>query len=262
MSSIILEIFTTNNIGAQEYAKRFFAILDKYNILPDKIGLFEPLKTDYRLDKAIEMWILKEGDQPEFRGGGLIGKKKEPNIRFDVDWSIGARATINHITIWFTRKSFKFLRNEIENLFKDSIFALDAFYGYVADFYHFVSQHVTGTLETRMNGIFWCNYFGEIYVDFFGKEKILTAPWYKTELLAERKILAYLTPEPDIKEYLKQVEGSDVLVDRIKEHLGEDSFGDVKAWKAADKTKDDTQYKNVPRPDFSEIRKPLSSFNL
>jgi len=45
----------------------------------------------------------------------------------------------------------------------------------------------------------------------------------------------------------------------MKEYLGKDSFGDVAAYMAENKSPlhDDTQYRNVPKLDFSEIRRPV-----
>lgn len=250
MSSMILLVYTTKHIGTKEYAENFFKILEKYNMLPDKIGIYDPVKEPYSLNKAIELWTFADGYAPDFRMGLFIGKKKEPNIRFDVSWHIGERARANYIAVWFTRKSFKQLKDEIENLFKELIICFNAFYGYVSDYKIVYRQHVTGTIEDRLHGIFWCNYFGEVYVNFFGKEKILNASWFKTEIF-NKGIITYLTKEPG-KELLE----SDELELSLKKQLGEDSFGDVEEYKANLKR----QKKNVPKLDFSEIRKPISNF--
>jgi hypothetical protein len=264
MSSIIMSLFTTKHIGTREYAERFLKILEKYNLLPDKIGLYEPLKKAYSFEEAIKMWTTDVGTSPGYQAGNLTGKKKEPNVRFDMRWNLGERARLNNITIWFTKKSFKQCRDNIENLFKDLIRTLDSFHGYITDFNIKYLQHVTGTIETRMDGIFWCNYFGEIYLNFFGREKILSAPWYKIEILDEDKIIAYLskepylTREPDDKELIEYIRSAD----KLKEYLGKDSFGDVEAWKATVNLPPvyRAQYKNVPKLDLSEIRRPISKF--
>ncbi len=258
MSSIIMVIYTTKHIGTAEYIQRFLSVLEKYDILPDKIGEYEPLKKAYSLNEAIKMWKNSPPFVPDRRRGDLIGKKKEPNIRFDAMWNIGESAIVNYLILWFTRKSFNQCRNIIENLYKDLITALDSMYGYISDFIVEARQHVTGTIAERMNGIFWCNYFGKVYVDFFGKDRILSAPWFKTELLDNKGIITYLTREPNDKQLIE----SPVLEDKLKEYLGKDSFGDVEEWKKANilPPNDDTQYRNVPKLDLSEIRRPVSDF--
>jgi hypothetical protein len=258
MSSIIMHIYTTRHIGTREYAKRFLKILEKYDLLPDKIGEYEPLKKAYSLEEAINMWMIDGGTMPDYRRGDLIGKKKEPNVRFDAIWNIGERARVNYIAIWFTRNSFRQLRGDVDNLFKDLIMTMDSFYSTISNFYIEARQHVTGTIEERMSGIFWCNYFGEVYVNFFGRDKILSAPWFKIVMLDQNRIITYLTKEPNDKKLVESTE----LEDRFKEYLGKDSFGDVAVWRAANilPPNDPTQYRNVPKLDLSEIRRPISDF--
>jgi hypothetical protein len=258
MSSFIMKIYTTRHIGTAENIRRFLSVLEKYDMLPDKIGEYEPLKQAYSLDEAIKMWKNAPAYVPDRRGGDLIGKKKEPNIRFDAMWNIGESAIVNHETLWFTRRSFKQRRDVIDNLFKDLIVSIESMYGYISDFIVDAKQHVTGTIAERMNGIFWCNYYGKVYVDFFGIDRILSAPWFKTEILDNGGIITYLTGEPDDKQLTESTE----LADKFKEYLGKDSFGDVEAWRKANilPPNDDTQYKNVPKLDLSEIRRLVSDF--
>jgi hypothetical protein len=258
MSSIIMNLCTIKHIGTREYAQQFLKILEIYGILPDKIGLYEPLKKAYSLEEAIKMWTTDGGTSPGYHAGNLIGKKKDPNVQFDAMWNIGERARVNYISIWLTRKSFKQLKNNIENLFKDLISSVDSFHGYITDFNFRVRQHVTGNIESRMDGIFWCNYFGEVYVNFFRRDKILSAPWFKIVMLDQNRIITYLTKEPNDKKLVESTE----LEDRFKEYLGKDSFGDVAAWRAANilPPNDPTQYRNVPKLDLSEIRRPISDF--
>ena len=275
--SILLELCTTRHIGTKEKAKEFFKLLEKYDILPDKIGYHEPLKEIYSFDKAIEMWMFDDGVFPNIaKSGDIIGKKKDPNVRLDVSWAFGEKIGVpNYVNLWFTKKSFKQLRPKIEDLFKDMIFCLDAFYGYVSDYNWVMHQSVTGTIETRMPGIFWCNYFGDVYVNFFGKEKILNASWFKTEVLDNGGIIAYLTEEPD-KELFDDAniltspnkdirKKHNILELRVKEQLGKDSFGEPWDEQAVFSSIEESlnyknQEKNVPKLDMSEIRRPVSEF--
>lgn len=258
MSSILMTIYTTKHIGTEEYIRRFLSVLEKYDMLPDKIGEYEPLKKAYSLDEAIKMWKNAPPFVPDRRRGDLIGKKKEPNIRFDAMWNIGEPAIVNHITLWFTRKSFKQYRNDIENLFKELILALDSIHGYISGFIEKAKQLVTGTIAERMDGIFWCNYFSKIYVDFFGKDRLLSAPWIKTEQFDNEGIITYLSREPDDR----QLTESNELAEKLQKYLGKDSFGDLELKKATShlSASESTQYRKVPKLDFSEIRRPVSDF--
>ncbi len=255
MNSIIFHIFTTKHIGTREYAVGCLDVLRKYDLLPDKIGLFEPLKTIYSEEEAINMWITDGGTWPGYHAGNLIAKKKVPSFEFDVHWNLGERARVNIITVWFTIKSFKHLRKNVEGLFKDLITTSAAFHGYITDYDILHRQHVQGTITDRMDGIFWCNYFSEVYVNFFGRDKILSAPWSKIENIDKDKIITYLTEEPYDKELIESMQ----LEDKVKNYLGNDSFGDVEAWRKTfgGLPKDATQYRNVPKLDLSELQKSL-----
>jgi hypothetical protein len=217
-------------------------------LLPDKIGLFEPVKVEYSLEKAVEMWMKTEGT-PQCQGGMVMGKKKDPSFSFNVDWSKGLKASPNTISYVFTKKAITKYNKDLEQVFKETIKKSDAIYGYITHWDVWNRQHVTGTIETRMPGVFWCNYFGKIYVDFFGRKKILSASWVKVEELVNGGILTYLADEPD-KDILK----SDELEMRAKHHLGIDSFGDPEAYKANFEVK---QIKKVPKLELPDIRREL-----
>jgi hypothetical protein len=241
-----MTIYTNSHIGKREYAKKFFETLEQYDILPDKIGMHEPLKEEYTLERAIELWEITTGKELDFRLGMMIGKKNEPNVRFDVEWSIGKRARVNHIDIWFTLKSFKQYRNEIEQLFINLLSVFNSFYGYITDFGYKDRQHVTGTIQTRMSGVFWCNFFGKLYIDFFGKDKLLNAPWKEIKTI-QGGLLTYLTDEPNSKE-LRQ---STNLEDNVKDYLGKIFFGDRAEFLKNPAVK---QIRNVPKVDLSELQ--------
>ena len=253
MAYIILDVYSTRHIGREEYAMAFYDLLEKYNILPEKINFNIPVNKEYTLDTGIDCWTYTSGSQPDFRLGMIVAKRMNPNIKFDVYWSIGERARINSITFWFTKKSFREFRSQIENFFKDLIICLDACYGCITDYNRVPPQSTPGTLETRLNGIYWCNYFGNIYVDFFGADKMLSASWYKTEKFDKHGIIAFMTEDIFI-----EPEVSEKLESRIKEELGKDAFGDVEEYSANLQR----QYRRVPEFDLSEIRQPLSSFNI
>jgi hypothetical protein len=245
MSKIVATIYTTAFLGDKEKAKRFFCTLDKINFIPEKIGLFEPLKTEYSLEKAIEMWTLEEdgcyveGLGNTGKSGGMIGKVKDPNFRFDIHWwKSPKKVYLNTIDFYLPLKTYKKYKESVEYLFKETIEISDAVYAYMTHIDAERRQHVTGTLETRLPGIFYCNYFGTPYVEFFGEEKILSYPWVKINQNLEGGILTYLAEYPD-KEILKTEE----LEISAKTHIGKDSFGDIKRFLD---NPNEIQIRNVP----------------
>ncbi|PGL67101.1 hypothetical protein [Bacillus sp. AFS055030] len=246
MSKITAVIYTTELIGESEIAQKFLKILEKNQLSPQKIGLFEPLKLDYTLEKAIELWTqgrdgcYVEGYGNTGKAGGLMGKSKTPQIGFNMNWwSSPVKVFVNYIDIYFSIKTFNKYKENIENIFREIIILVNGIYGYITHIYPEDRQHVTGTIQTRLPGIFWCNYFGEKYIDFFGKEKIISYPWFHIESLENEGIITYLAKEPD-----KDLLNSDELEMKAKIHLGIDAFGDIDAYQD---NPEKIQKKNVPK---------------
>ncbi|MDA8236193.1 MAG: hypothetical protein M0Z31_15625 [Clostridia bacterium] len=245
MASIISKIYAKKFIGKTEVAEHFFTLLQRHNMLPDKIGLYEPIKEMYSLDRAIEMWIF--GNEPgKVVAGGMMGKKKNPNFLFDVGWAKGPVASINDVTFFIKTTAFSKNKEVYISIIRELFELLDGLYGYITLKSPRERQHVTGGIETRMPGVFWCNYFGPLYVDFFGREKILSGPWVKTEELDSGTIITYLADEPD-----KEIVESDFLEKQAKEHLGVESFGDPEEEK---RNIDELQIRKVPAIVIPEVR--------
>ncbi|QKS71211.1 hypothetical protein FLK61_31350 [Paenalkalicoccus suaedae] len=78
---------------------------------------------------------------------------------------------------------------------------------------------------TRLPGVFWCNYFGKKYVDFFQENTIKSFPWFQLENLSDG-ILTFLSESP-----LDKIVKDDNLEIQAKKHLGKDSFGDSEEYK-------------------------------
>lgn len=247
MIEISFNVYTLKFIGNQETGERFFKKMEEFEISPSKIGGYEPVREPYTFDRAIELWTKSNpGCWEEGRGligfaGGMMGKSKAPHYWFDCMWfKHPERKSLSYITFHCSLKMFGQYQKEIEELFRDTLLSFDAIYGYISHENAQSRQHVAGKLDTRMPGVFWCNYFGSIYVDFFGKEKILSFPWYKTEEFGNGGLITYLAKEPD-----KEILESTSLETRAKEHLGIESFGDVEL--------EIKNSKNIPMP--TQIRK-------
>lgn len=242
MASMIGTIYAKRFIGTNEMAEQFFELLEQTNMQPDKIGLYEPLREAYSLERAVHMWTLREDNGS---AGGMMSRKKKPNFQFDVWWARGPKARPNSITFYFTKETFARHREAIDHIFKETFIFMDGLYGYITHDKPKKRQHVMGGIETRMPGVFWCNYFGPLYVDFFGREKILTGPWVKTEELSSGAIIAYLADQPD-----KEILQSDRLEKQAKEYLGAESFGDPEA---AERNPDKPQRCKVPSLELPEV---------
>ena len=251
MAKIIATIYTTKYIGSQEIAHAFFEILKEANLLPDKIGLYEPIKTGFTLDKAVEFWTLQEdGCYEEGKGyvgkyGSMMGKKTKPSFLFTMTWFLCPKDNLNYITFFVSPTVYKKHMESIEKVFNETFVLVEGIYGNITHEDPKERQHVAGSLETRMPGIFWCNYFGKKYIDFFGENQIRSAPWYKVEKIEDKVSIGYLDESPMSQPILE----NDIIANKIKVHLGLDSFGDLEEEKRneARGNYDVYQVKNVPK---------------
>lgn len=75
-----------------------------------------------------------------------------------------------------------------------------------------------------LKGLFWADFFGPEYVDMFGRNRLLAAPWYKVENLTDGGVLLFLSESPfeaSQPQYQSRKK-------QLYEYLGEDAFtGDL-----------------------------------
>jgi hypothetical protein len=108
----------------------------------------------------------------------------------------------------------------------------DIDYGYIANEDEFKDKNVYsvgphtirggGRLDQALPGIYWANFFGPRYVEWFGKEKFETSPAFYKEELEDRgwMILTRLKPIDMRGDSARQLERA------IIAHLGENAFFD------------------------------------
>lgn len=224
---IEIEIYTTKHIGTVNIAGIVLKKLEQLNLPLQKIGLYEPLREAYSFEKALQMWTETEecNDEEEvWTAGGFLGKSKDPSFQFIVSWwNYPNRSQLSTLTFFFPIKTFNKFEKEIISLFKECVLVTESVYGYISNSKVVSRQHTIGTLYNRLPGVFWCNYYGKLFVDFFGKEKICSFPWEKVEILSNEGMITFLTEKPN-----KQLLDSDELEISAKHHLGFDSFGNPK----------------------------------
>ncbi|QYR22554.1 hypothetical protein KZ483_06185 [Paenibacillus sp. sptzw28] len=246
MSTIVISFDFNAFIGKKESANFFFNLLESEGLLPDKIGLYEPLKENFTRERAIDMWLKTETGNGRIIGS-MMGKKKNPSYSFIMGWNKGERfIRPNWLTVFVPTKIFKKNQKKFMQIFIEIQQEFDGLYGYISIEEVQKRQFVPGNIETRLPGIFWCNYFSRIYVDFFSEEKLLNGPWIKREMLPNGAILTFLANDPDGE--LVEDEGYEK---NAKTFLGEGSFGDSEYYL---EHLDEVQLKSVPKLELEEIR--------
>lgn len=73
----------------------------------------------------------------------------------------------------------------LAGFFESDFFARhDVAYACLDTWPEYVRQHVAGTINDRLPGIFWLNWLSGRYVDAIGEDVILSLPWFKTARLS------------------------------------------------------------------------------
>ncbi|QKS71210.1 hypothetical protein FLK61_31345 [Paenalkalicoccus suaedae] len=128
MTKIDLTIYTSKQFNSQDIAEKFVELLEKYNLVPEKLGTFEPLKVAYSPDTFIQLWTdesdgcYEEGVGMVGKAGILLAKSKNPPYHFGMTWwNCPNMPKINHIGFIFAIKTFRSFEKQIVNLFKELI---------------------------------------------------------------------------------------------------------------------------------------------
>lgn len=80
----------------------------------------------------------------------------------------------------------------------------------------------THILRHWLPDICWCTVFGPDYINLFGKERLLSAPAYKVELLNDEAIFFQLTP--DMNDLWDNFDTVMEMRENVKQHLGYEAF--------------------------------------
>lgn len=243
MKQLEITVFTTQSIKAGDIGLQFFATLGHYGLSIEKISTSEPVRQAYSNEIGIMTWTHEDrGCYVEGKGmlgtaGGVIGKSTNPRFFFQTQWwDCPDQVNLNWVSINVADNWAEKNLDNITALFKDMINIFQACYGFVGYQDTVLRQHVTGTLKSRLPGIFWLNYFGPVYVKFFSKDKIEKYAWSKSEVFSNG-LLTTLSSSPLVLLDSEDVESN------VKRLLGEDSFGDVNAYLKNPRVE---QRRNVP----------------
>lgn len=181
--------------------------------LPKKIGVAEPIRTPFSMDKAREIWM--ESERPNKLNGGVMFKGWK--TRGDIDWIYKDNANIISMTI---ELDLLLANNGVERFIemsKKMFIWANGVYGYAC--------HDTNTIytpglthRTCIGGITWMTLFGPPYVKMFGKEVIQTVPCIAKEFAEDHFMI--LTSDKPIAQYPELAK----IEDEVKKHLGEDAF--------------------------------------
>ncbi len=247
-------IYSRATFDTEERAREIVRyLLNHPQFAPTHFGEYEPLHrlTSDRMEQAIAMVVNRAGqelDSERVFSMVLFERRRRPRCSYTLEWSKlphEAFATSGYIIDEeFVREQGQLVR------WLDFAFGLlsfhQAWYALLAlgvethkkNFLVWRTQHprakdpVRGVttmrgvgvkLEKGIPGIYWGNYFGPFYVDWFGREKFETLPCVEKRWLDTGGIFFTTAPTP----FDWDTPQARQLQQEVKKHLGADAFFDM-----------------------------------
>ncbi len=219
-----IELETTLYLGRRHIGDEFFDLLFRHD------GFFLPEKWDTE-DRARLRRSFDRSCRPEFieewtRGkdwNTLVFTRKHPfSVEFSVDIQRHQRAKFNEFSAYIHEKYFRGDAQEQEalNFSIDVSMMTHADYGFIAHKTQERRQSPVLTPAERLPGVYWANFFGRPYIEFFGREKLLAAPCYEVREINDDLILLVTAESLNAPELIE----SDEVVNQVKEYLNQNAF--------------------------------------
>lgn len=223
---MVASIFTYEKLANPKIAEGMLTIMKQNGFIPEKIGLFEPLKQKFTDEDFINLWMIEEpGCYEEGRGmvglaGGFIAKCKKPNLSIYTNWwDCPNVKSVNRLMFYFSKETFRKHQQELESLFKQTVDLTNSFYGYISESGANERQGPGNELNDKLPGIYWCNYFSQQVVEELGKEKVESFDWWKSDIANKGGSYLYLHDSP-----FNDPLNTENLETNAKIHLGIDKF--------------------------------------
>jgi hypothetical protein len=246
---IMAEVFTTKYLGKEDAAVNLLNLLLRNNApyVPEKWG------TDGRpryvvdlndLSPVIEEWLAPKESKYLF-----FARKRPAPAEMWLSMDRFERAKFNYFHAYISDKYFKKAGQEKEllDLITNICLTTDAVYGFIAHKTQESGQSPELTPAERLPGIYWANFFGQPYIDFFGRKKLLETPCYEVREINENLILLLTAESPLQPEMLE----NDNVPNLIKSYLNQNAFAGPRF--------PDKPCK-VPKFDFSDLRPKAEAF--
>lgn len=230
---------------------QFIADYDDGFYRPEKCDVYEPIREVFDRDDL--SWPVSWLSQPSgrvmvkkpqpFRYEGFVENHRFPNFWEDSNPEPRPRSRdpvfLTEWCLWFRIKVLKHKSlEEFRQFFLDLCAVTEADYGFLTmeedhKQKNFLvtktdtetrTRFVGNNLEVCLPGIYFGNYFGPLYVDFFGAERLQSTPCYYRTPLPEG---AWYVQVSDDLDYHKTEKGK-AATDAALDYLGRDTFFDIR----------------------------------
>lgn len=222
---------SVKNWSTEDKAEELFDILDRLDerIRPQRF-MYMDKKIEFSAEnkvKFVENWIKKKG---------IYVESKSLSFWLDAYWVYGNKKRFNKLIGGIKVKNTKMFDslNQWKDLLLDFFNWGEMCYGYCCYDKEFEGMNIlqkpvmingklTGTggsdLSECLPGIYWLNFFGEVYFDWFG-EKLKQVECFKSDILNNKAIIIEAYKDPlsfDLKENKE-------IINNIIKCLGQENF--------------------------------------
>ena len=221
---IEVELFTTRYLGRKDTGESFIELLFRYDgiYLPEKWDTEDRSRLRRSFDRATQPELIDEWIKPEEWKTLVFARKHPKPIQMLVDMQRFSRAKFNGVSVHIDQALLQSVSTESQLLsFTIEMSLLGHIdYGFIAHTRQERRQSPILTPAERLPGIYWANFFGRPYIEFFGRNKLLATPCYEVREINDDLILL-LTAESI---NAPQMIDSDDAVNQVKAYLNQNAF--------------------------------------
>lgn len=217
-----INLSSTRYLGRQHVAEQFLDLLQRYRgiYLPEKWDTEE--RTRRLFDETKKTEIIEEWIAPKKMQYVVFHRKRPVEIQMSFTVERFGRAKFNEFSAYVRDKYFRNHANldELLRFTVDVCGIISADYGFIS---HIVQERRHSPVLTpaeRLPGIYWANFFGRPYIDFFGREKLLATPCHEVREVSQDLIAVIADESPLSPEMLAR----DEIVTGIKNYLNQNAF--------------------------------------
>lgn len=194
-----IALATRYPVHTPEAANTIFNLFEDADFGLDRMNNREPVNRPFSVDAAIELWtngntfVSKHG---KHTGNIFLAQHSKPSVGLHVSWKTSPDFDcISNISIDMYKGPFLKKQETMVRIFESLIEEFFPAYAYIGSWAGFLRQG--SAVWATIPGIYWLNYFGKEYVDFIGRDRIMTCGWVKAEPFGEG-ILTWTSPNLDM----------------------------------------------------------------
>jgi hypothetical protein len=216
--------YSTYYFGRLLVLNEIVSLFEKHSdFRPDRWGTDERTRSTYNnndFDRLQEEWTRK---QPMTE---MCFSRKNPEMLICFSIERYSKAKFNDVSLLIRESAIR-SKEQVARLLDFSIelcCIIRSDYGFIAHTLQERRQSPIQTPAERLPGVYWANFFGRPYIEFFGKKKLLATTAHQVRSINEELILILMGDRPDTPTMIND----DDVVNPVKQYLNQNAFAGPK----------------------------------